>query len=333
MNIFSIIFFAQKQYIYVLPVIAILVGIVWYRMMKLRAVQRILSGKHTAVLIKHASSYKMIAKALLQTIALIACGIALLRPQWGASERTITQQGRDIFIALDISRSMLAQDCKPDRLACAKDKIKNMLHKLSAERVGLILFSGAAFVQCPLTTDYNAFFMFLDSVTTEVISSGSTSISSAINCALEAYEGSKERKTKLLVLFTDGEDFSTDLKSYKEAARDAGLVMFTIGVGTEQGAPIPLYDEQGTIIGHQKDENGSIVITRLSATTLSELAQVSGGTYISMTSNDDDIYKLMKHVQTFEKEQLDDVQIEHQEDRYSYFLCVAFIALLCDWLL
>ena len=266
-------------------------------------------------------------------VGVIFLCLALLRPQWNKSEETIMQEGRDLYVALDISRSMLATDCNPNRLIFAKEKIKKLIQHLSCERVGLILFSGSAFVQCPLTSDYSAFNLYLDAVDAELISSGTTALDQAIMQALTSFEAVPERKNKLLVLFTDGEDFSHNLHDVKQQATEAHLSIFTVGIGTPEGAPVPLFDVHGKLIGHQKDKYGGVVISRLNEGILSSLAQDAGGTYIRATNNDDDIMMFINKVQVFEKEQLAERKHSRYEDQYHYFLLVSFICFALEWLL
>ena len=243
------------------------------------------------------------------------------------------QEGRDLFIALDVSRSMLARDYEPDRLNFAKKKIKRLLHTLDCERVGLLLFSGTAFVQCPLTSDHAAFTMFLDSVDVETISSGTTALDLAIKKVLEAFGQNPDRKNKLLVLYTDGEDFSSNLAGVKRQAHQEGLHIFTMGVGTPEGAPIPLLDEKGKPKGHQLDQKGAVVISRLNEGILHTLAADSGGAYIRLTQDDTDIKALMRQVQQFEKEQLEDKKFATLEEQYPYFLLISLISFALEWLL
>jgi Ca-activated chloride channel family protein len=243
------------------------------------------------------------------------------------------QEGRDLYIALDISRSMLATDSQPNRLICAKEKIKRLIKKLSCERVGLILFSGSAFVQCPLTSDYAAFFLYLDAVDAELISSGTTALDQAIQQALTSFASVPERKSKLLVVLTDGEDFSQNLSNVKEEAAQSHLSIFTIGVGTPEGAPVPLFDHHGNIIGHQKDHKGGVVISRLNEEILANLSADAGGRYIRATENDDDISLFVATVQGFEKEQLAERKHSRYEDQYHYFLLVSFICFVLEWVL
>jgi Ca-activated chloride channel homolog len=291
-----------------------------------------LVGMHTNFL-RNVSPKKQLLKCLLVFIGTLFLCIALLRPQWDKSEETIIQEGRDLYIALDISRSMLATDCSPNRLHFAKEKIKNVVKKLSCERVGLILFSGSAFVQCPLTSDYGAFYLYLDAVDAELISSGTTALDQAITQALNSFASTPDRKSKLLVLFTDGEDFSHNLNDIKQQATQAGLSIFTIGVGTPEGAPVPLFDAHGKLLGHQKDAQGGVVISRLNEGILRSLSQDAGGSYIRASDNGDDIATFIRAVHAFEKEQLSERKHSRYEDQYHYFLLISFICFALEWLL
>lgn len=312
-----------------LAIAALLLSI---RYNKKRIAQHLLVGVHSQFL-RNYSPIKQVLKALLLSVGFLFLCIALLRPQWNKSEETVMQEGRDVYIALDISRSMLAADCKPNRLVYAKEKIKHLIKKLSCERVGLILFSGSAFVQCPLTSDYAAFFLYLDAVDAELISSGTTALDQAIQQALTSFGAVPDRKSKLLVVLTDGEDFSRNLDTIKQEATDANLSIFAIGVGTPEGAPVPLFDHHGNSIGHQKDAKGGVVISRLNEQVLQKLSQDAGGRYIRATDNNDDIFALTRLVQSFDKEQLAERKHSRYEDQYHYFLLVTFICLILEWLL
>lgn len=273
-------------------------------------------------------------KYILIIIGIIAAGIATLQPQWGVKEQITEQEGRELFIALDISRSMLATDVKPTRLAFAKAKIKQLVSLLHAERVGLLVFSGDALVQCPLTRDVQAFNLFLDAVDVETISSGTTAFAKALQSIVKMFASLPTRKNKIVVMFTDGEDFSGNLTQVKEQAKKENIHIFTYGIGTKEGAPVPIVDEYGASIGHQKDTSGKVVFTRLNESMLQALAHNSGGQYISPTQSAEDVNKLVAAIQAYEKESLDDdKQLEVLEDRYPLFLGVTFICFLLEWIL
>jgi Ca-activated chloride channel family protein len=187
-------------------------------------------------------------------------------------------------------------------------------------------------MQCPLTTDYDAFMMFLDAIDVDTVSAGTTALDQAIKKAMEAFGQMKERKNKLLVIFTDGEDFSSNLALVKREALAQGMHIFTVGVGTPEGAPIPVYDVYGNQVGHQKDDKGTIVITRLNEGILRSVAQDSGSIYVSVTADDSDIRSLVRAVNSFEKEKLEDKKIATMNDQYHYFLLISFICLVLEWI-
>lgn len=324
---------ALDNLIYV-PLVIIAVCILMYRVVRWnRVVHSLATLTQFKRVVHHASLTKQIIKALLLGIGLIFIFLALLNPQWDKKETVVAQEGRDLFIALDISRSMLAQDCKPNRLACAKQKIKSLLKKLSCERVGLVLFSGSTFVQCPLTSDYAAFYMFLDQIDVETISSGTTALDQAIAQVIAAFRTSGERKNKLLLLFTDGEDFSSNLKQVKCDAAQEGMKIFTMGIGTAEGAPIPVVDEHGNQIGHQRDAKNAIVISRLNEGILRNVAAECGGVYIPMTADESDIKSIVGYIDRFEKEKLDDKKVSLFQEQYPYCAMVSFACLIVEWIL
>lgn len=315
-------------------IVVLLVMLLCYRLFRIIRSRNLLAPtKHARVFLRHCSLPKMVMKIFLLSIASVGIFFALLRPMWNKKEEVVEQEGRDLFIALDISRSMLATDCEPNRLTCAKNKIKELLPMLSSERVGLILFSGSSIIQCPLTTDYEAFLMFLDAIDVHTVSSGTTALDQAISKALEAFGPMKDKKNKLLVIFTDGEDFSSNLSRVKQEAYEKGLHIFTIGVGTSQGAPIPLYDPYGRQSGHQLDDNGNVVISRLNEGILRSVAQDSGSMYISLAQDNSDLKMLVRSVESFEKEKLDDKTIAGLEEQYYYFLMISFLCLLLEWVI
>ena len=333
MNI-GLITWGATENLIVAPILILAIFFLFYRFRRSKRAAKLLAASSLAAkMLRNFSSAKLLSKMVLITLGMLFLFLALLRPQWNRREETVMQEGRDLFIALDVSRSMLARDYEPDRLNFAKKKIKRLLHTLDCERVGLLLFSGTAFVQCPLTSDHAAFTMFLDSVDVETISSGTTALDLAIKKVLEAFGQNPDRKNKLLVLYTDGEDFSSNLAGVKRQAHQEGLHIFTMGVGTPEGAPIPLLDEKGKQKGHQLDQKGAVVISRLNEGILHTLAADSGGAYIRLTQDDTDIKALMRQVQQFEKEQLEDKKFATLEEQYPYFLLISLISFALEWLL
>ncbi|MEX0940444.1 MAG: VWA domain-containing protein [Candidatus Babeliales bacterium] len=320
------------QYLkWIFLLIPFVVLIFWQYHNRSQIISKLIGNQHTLLL--NYSKTKQIIKMFLLILGVVFIFLALLQPAWGKKEQLIEQEGRDLLIALDVSRSMLAEDRLPNRLSFAKEKIKQLVNQLNAERIGLILFSGSTIVQCPLTTDYGAFFLFLDQLDAQTISSGTTSLDQAIKQALTIFEGMPTKKHKLVVVLTDGEDFSSNLADIRSRALQEGLTIFTIGLGTLEGAPIPVLNEQGEQIGHQKDEKGNIVISRLNEGILRSLAHESGGIYLRATDTGNDIKTLLERVREFEKEKFEEKHVNNLIERYPYFVVLAFLCFALEWLL
>lgn len=329
---FSFIQWGALQYFWYAPLLFLAIAIAFYGVYKkIRARKQLTVRKNN--MLKGASSVRLGIKVILWLMGALLLYAALLHPRWNKKEEVVAQEGRDIFIALDVSRSMLAQDNAPNRLEFAKSKIKALLKQLACERVGLILFSGATTVQCPLTADYSAFFMFLDQVDAETISSGTTAIDKAIEKAIQAFKKMQDRQHKIVVLITDGEDFSRNLSAIQKEAQANNLNIFTLGVGTAEGAPIPILDDKGNKKGYLHDEHGNVVITRLNEPLLQAVAQETGGTYIHATPDAQDVTLLKKYVEQFEKEKTEDKKLSTLQEQYPYFVGAALICFAIEWML
>jgi Ca-activated chloride channel family protein len=333
-NVFKDIHFLWWHYRYFFPLVfCALAFIIAISYRRYRGISRLASKARRSYLFPTFSLKMVFLKNCLLIIGCTSLFIALLRPQWGKTEEIIEQEGRDLFVALDVSRSMLAQDKKPNRLTFAKEKIKQLVHALKSERIGLVIFSGAALVQCPLTIDYGAFFLFLNQIDAETISSGTTALELALKKIIDVYARTPGKKNKLVVIFTDGEDFSSNLTKIREEARELGIHIFTVGIGTPEGAPVPVVDEDGRQHGYQKNEQGEVVISRLNEGILRALAQESGGSYLRATDNEADINELAKRVHSYEKEKFEDKNIGLLKDRYPLFAAISFFCFLFEWLL
>ncbi len=228
---------------------------------------------------------------------------------------------------------MLAADVLPNRLEFAKAKIKRLLQLLPAERVGLVVFSGVAVVQCPLTRDASLLRLFLDQIDTQTISSGTTALDAVIATVMKLFDSLGSRKNRIVVLFTDGEDFSEHLSEVKQEAQTKSVHIFTYGIGTAAGAPVPQIDRQGVLVGYEKTAQGTIVFSSLHEDVLRNLSQETGAVYISPTQTDADLKELVRHVERYEKEDLGKHDIKQYQELYPFTLAVAFIALLIEWLL
>lgn len=303
----------------------------YYRVRKASAL--LVHSTHLKTVFKNFSLVRQALKTILLSSSLLFLFLALLSPQWGKKEKTVQQEGRELLVLLDISRSMSAKDLKPNRLEFAKLKIRNLISKLPTEHIGLIVFSGSAFVQCPLTADHAAFSMFLDHIDTEIMSSGTTSLDKALSKALEVFDRSEGRKNKIAVVLTDGEDFSLNFGAVEKKALSDQLHLFALGIGTPEGAPIPKFDNHGNQVGHEVDVAGNVVLSALNEKMLQQLCSILSGLYQRATYDDSDIDALAQRLENYEKEKFADKKFSLYEEQYPWFLALAWVCLALEWIL
>ncbi len=285
------------------------------------------------------SSKRRIFKTTLLVSAFTLALIALMRPQWGFVWEEVKRIGLDMLIAIDVSKSMLATDVKPNRLERSKYAIKDMVKKLNGDRVGLIAFAGTAFLQCPLTIDYNGFLLALDDLGVSSIPRGGTSISSAIREAMDAFSarggsasGRKghEKKYKVLVIITDGEDLEGDAIKMANEASNTGIKIYGVGVGTSEGELIPISDERGNR-GYLSDKEGKTVKTKLNEELLKKIAISTGGSYVRATSSEFGLALLYeKSISKLEKRDIESKMKKRYQERFQFFLSIALALLLIE---
>jgi Ca-activated chloride channel family protein len=273
--------------------------------------------------------YKRAVKAVLTLcgVALIAVGLA--NPQIGTRLQEVKQEGVDIFIALDVSLSMKAEDIRPNRLEKAKFEIRNLIGRLGGDRLGLIVFAGEAFVQFPLTSDYSAANLFLDVIDVDAVPTPGTSIGTAIRRALESFDF-KDPTTKVLVVISDGENTegATD-----EAAREAaakGVLVYAIGLGSPGGAPIPVLNAAGQQVDFKRDRDGAVVVTKLDEGALERIVAAGKGKYYRGTNTQDELQAIYNDINALQKREFGVKQFTDYEDRFQLFLLGALLLLLAD---
>ncbi|MFA5388151.1 MAG: VWA domain-containing protein [Candidatus Omnitrophota bacterium] len=272
------------------------------------------------------------AKKILITITVIFLIFSLAMPQLGASLTMAKRYGVDIIIAIDTSLSMRARDIKPDRLEKAKLEIRSLIDKLKGDRIGILTFEGNSFMQCPLTLDYNAAKMFLSVISPGMMPKPGTAIGDAIKNAVKGF-AKKERKHKVLVLLTDGEDHDTDPIGAANEAKKAGIVVYTIGIGTSKGEPIPVVDQSGQTSGYKKDKRGEVVMSRLDEETLRKIALVTDGKYYRATAGGLELDRIYGDISKMEKKELSSRLFTRYEDRFQYFLGIALILLCVEFII
>jgi Ca-activated chloride channel family protein len=244
-------------------------------------------------------------------------------------QETVRRQGVDVLVALDTSYSMNAEDVAPSRLAKAKSEIRGLIGRLKGDRVGLIAFAGTAIVQCPLTLDYGAAALFLDVANTETIPEPGTSLAAAIQIATAAFIA-KERKYKVLIIFTDGEDLEGQVRVATEKAREAGVIIYAVGVGSPEGRPIPVRDLKGDVVEYRKDPEGQIVVSRLDERSLAEVASDTGGRYFRATTSENELDQIYDEVSHMEKKQLESRLFQNLDDQFQYPLALAIVCLIAE---
>jgi Ca-activated chloride channel family protein len=241
----------------------------------------------------------------------------------------LKRTGLDILVAIDVSKSMLARDVKPNRLERSKLAVKDLVKKLNGDRIGLIAFAGTAFLQCPLTIDYNGFLLTLDDLNTETIPRPGTSISGAIREAVDTLKGA-DKKFKVLVLITDGEELEGSAMNAAAEAAQQGVRIYCVGVGSADGELIPAIDEQGQK-AYLADKQGQVVKTRLNEELLKRVAVATGGSYVHATQSDFGLILLYdKVISKLEKRELESKMKRNYKERYQIFLALAVALLLLE---
>ncbi len=254
--------------------------------------------------------------------------IALMRPMFGERSEMVERRGVDVMIALDVSKSMLAHDHTPNRLERAKHEISKFVGLLRGDRVGLIIFAGESFVQCPLTLDYSALLSFLRPITTDWINVQGTAIAETIHQAINTLD-SQSRKHKVLVIVSDGEDHEGNIEEAAREAAQKGLIIHTVGIGSEKGVPIPIRGT-GANIRYKTDQSGNVVLTRLNPATLEKIALQTNGRYFHAGPNFD-FSLVYEEIETMEKKDFAMTQTSSLEERYQIFMVIALLFLFIQF--
>ncbi|MBF0489963.1 MAG: VWA domain-containing protein [Candidatus Omnitrophica bacterium] len=262
--------------------------------------------------------------------ALLACYccliFALARPQWGYVIEKVKQQGLDIILAVDVSKSMMTQDVKPSRLERSKLAIKDLLKKVKGDRIGLMAFAGEAFVMCPLTVDYGGFGMSLDDLSIDSIPAGGTNIAKTIKEALKTF-GNEQLKYKALVILTDGEEEQGSALDAAKEAKDKGVRIFTIGIGTKEGDLIQVPQQDGSM-GFLKDEQGNFVKSHLNEELLQQIAYETGGAYVRSSGAEFGLDYLYSHeLSKWAKRTLEEKEQKKYYEQYQWFVLLGLILL------
>lgn len=252
--------------------------------------------------------------------------IGLSRPQIGAKLKEHETKGAEIMIVLDVSNSMLAEDYSPNRLDRAELAISRLVDKLREDRIGLIVFAGNSFVQLPITTDYVSAKMFLNSISTESVPVQGTAMGDAINTAIRSFSAQSE-KSRAIVVITDGENHEDDPVAAARQAAEMGIRVFTIGVGSPEGKPIPM---NGELL---KDKDGNIVVTRLDEKVLKEVADAGNGVYVRAGNSEFGLNPIIDDIRKMEDEKYSSIVFEEYDEQFMYFLAIALVLFVIEMLI
>lgn len=322
--------FAQSYYTFGFwIVLGLALFFIWALRSKKRAMRKFAEDKLLDEIAASVNFKRQTMKSLGIIVVLILSVLALMRPQWGFQWQEVKRKGLDILIAIDVSKSMLATDVKPNRLERSKLAVKDLLKKLKGDRVGLIAFAGSAFLQCPLTVDYDGFLLALNDLSTDTIPRAGTSISSAIKKAIFSYEGG-QKKYRVLVIITDGEDHEGNPIKLTQAAKKEGIKIFCIGIGTVEGELIQLIDETGKRI-FLKDRQGNVVKSRLNEGVLQKIALTCGGIYVRSSGAEfglDYIYE--EKLTPLEKREIKAQMSKFYHERFQIPLALALVLLIIE---
>ncbi len=271
-------------------------------------------------------------KAAVVVVAVALLAVALAGPRYGTKLREVKREGIDLVVALDVSLSMTAEDVAPSRLDRAKNEIKKLLDELRGDRVGLVVFAGDAFIQCPLTTDYNAVRLFLDVASPDLIPTPGTDFDAALRMAQQAFESSSEgtstdARTQALLFVSDGENHVAEIPQVLEQARESNIMLFAAGVGETEGVPIPLY-RNGRRVDYKKDSRGQVVTTRLEEAGLQTLA--TDGAYFRIARTSSSLASLTTALERLDKTEFGQDEFEEYEEQYQWPLALALLLLITE---
>ncbi|MDT0676424.1 VWA domain-containing protein [Autumnicola musiva] len=274
------------------------------------------------------STFKPVLKLIIILLAISSLVVALVNPKIGTKMETVKREGVDIVFAIDVSKSMEAEDIAPSRLEKSKQLVTQILNNLGSDRVGIIAYAGSAFPQLPITTDYAAAKMFLQSLNTDMISSQGTAISDALELATTYYDN-EDQTNRVLFIISDGEDHEGNIEGIAEEAAEAGIKIITIGVGTEKGGPIPI-KRNGIIQNYKKDNAGETVITKLNPETLQQIASEANGEYIPGNITAEVTDEVQEVLQNIEKTEFEAKQFADFESHFQWFLGLGLLLLFLD---
>ncbi|MBC7606206.1 MAG: VWA domain-containing protein [Burkholderiales bacterium] len=319
----------EKSYLYFLGIIPVLAIIFLYIQLWKRKKQREFGDIE---LVKKLSPEKSVFKPILKfSLLLLALGaliLGLVNPKIGTKMETVKREGIDIVFALDVSKSMLAEDVAPSRLIKTKQLVSQIIGQLGNDRVGMVAYAGSAFPVLPITTDYGVAKMFLQSMNTDMVSSVGTSFNEAIHLSANYFDKSN-KTSKLIIMISDGEDHTEGAEDAAVEANKMGIKIITIGVGTEKGGPIPI-KQNGVVESFKRDKNNEVVITKLNPQSLIAIGKATKGGYVNGNNTKEVLNYIKKALENIEKTEFEATQMADFQSQFQWFLGIAFALLFLD---
>ena len=324
--------FESEIWLYVLLVIPVLLLVFWFNARWRKNVLKQLGDANILENLMPTLSKALPRwKRFLFTLALAFMLVGIANPQIGTKYEEVKREGFELMICLDVSNSMLAEDLTPNRLERAKQAISRLVDRLKNDKIGVVVFAGEAYIQLPMTVDHSAAKLFLRSIDTDIVPTQGTAIGKAIELAMGSFSDNS-KANKSIIVITDGENHEDDALKQAAAAVEQGIKVHTIGIGSLDGTPIPMY-KRGQMLGYRKDREGNTVVTKLNETMLQQIAASGEGTYVRANNSRTGLNALMDELEGMQREEFDSKMFTSYEDRLQYFIAVALLLLLIEVLL
>lgn len=319
----------EKKYLYLLFILPVVVLVFLINLYWKRKKQREFGDLDLVKKLSPESSvFKPVLKLALLLVALLGLILGLVNPKIGTKMETVKREGIDIVFAMDVSKSMLAEDVAPSRLEKSKQIVSQIINQLGSDRIGIVAYAGSAFPVLPITTDYGVAKMFLQSMNTGMVSSQGTSLDEAIKLS-STYFDDKSKTSKLLILISDGEDHSEGAEAAAEEANKLGMKIITIGIGTEKGGTIPL-KKNGVVESFQRDNNNEVVITKLNQAGLEAIAKATKGGYVNGNNTKEVLDYVKNALNNIQKTEFEASEMADFQSQFQWFLGIAFFFLFLD---
>ena len=321
----------ETSYFYILLIIPIMIiGFLFLKTWKKNIQKKYISENLLQFLSPNISNFKPRIKLLFLILFILFSTIALVNPKIGTELKTVKREGVDIVFALDVSKSMLAEDIAPNRLEKAKRIVSEIINTLNNDRVGVIAYAATALPILPITDDYSTAKTFLQSLNTDMLSSQGTAIIQSINLAQKFYDD-EDQTNRVLCILSDGEDHEVERQNLLELAEQSGIIIIAIGLGSVKGAPIPI-KENNIVKSYKKDENGDVVVTKLNTQLLNTIANSSSGIYIEGVNTELVVEEISKRLKEMDKKEFESKQFVAYKDQFQWFISFAILFLSLELL-